>query len=55
MCKDCKRTFTKNPKSTKISEEKKKLIEKCLEERLSIEAIARTLSTGQKILVISTG
>jgi transposase-like protein len=50
MCKDCKKTFTKNPKSTKISEEKTKLIQKCLEERLSIEAIAHTTNSAKRTI-----
>lgn len=47
-CRACNKTFTKNPKSKTISPEKERLIQNCLEERLSIEAIARTTNSAKR-------
>jgi transposase-like protein len=47
-CKDCDKTFTKQPKSRKISAQKEVLITKLLEERLSIEAIARATNSAKR-------
>ena len=49
-CKACEKTFTKDPKSIKISNEKKELIQKCLEEKLSIEAIARMTKSAKRTI-----
>jgi transposase-like protein len=47
-CKDCNRTFTTNPKSKHIPAEKEVLISKLLQERLSIEAIARATNSAKR-------
>jgi transposase-like protein len=47
-CKACRRAWTPDGKSRRVSAEKEALIEKALEERLSQRAIARTLSAGRE-------
>jgi transposase-like protein len=47
-CKDCNKTFTTQPKSNRITPEKEALISKLLEERLSIEAIARATNAAKR-------
>jgi transposase-like protein len=48
QCEDCGKTFTPEPRSNRLSKEKEELIERALEERLSIEAIARLLKVAKK-------
>jgi transposase-like protein len=48
LCEDCNMTFTPEPRSNRLSKEKEELIERALEERLSIEAIARLLKVAKK-------
>ena len=47
-CKNCDKTFTTQPKSNRISAEKEALIGKLLEERLSVEAIARVTNAAKR-------
>ena len=47
---DGKRTFTPPPTTNTISAEKEQLIERCLAERLSIEAIARLTRSAKKTI-----
>lgn len=47
-CKDCDKTFTTSPKSNRITAEKEALIGKLLEERLSVEAIARATNSAKR-------
>ena len=46
-CTACNKTFTPHPKPTTISDEKRQLIHQLLEERLSIEAIARVTHSAK--------
>jgi transposase-like protein len=51
QCEDCDKTFTPEPRSNRLSPEKEELIERALEERLSIEAIeaiARLFQVAKK-------
>ena len=47
-CKDCDQTFTAEPKSNRISPEKEALIQRLLEERLSVAAIARATHSAKR-------
>ena len=47
-CKECNKTFTTEPKSNRIPLEKEQLIAKLLQERLSIEAIARVTNSAKR-------
>ena len=49
-CQSCNRTFTPQPGTNKISADKEQLIERCLAERLSIEAIARLTRSAKKTI-----
>jgi transposase-like protein len=42
-CKACKKTFSPNPQSNAVTEEKRQLILRCLEERTAIRGICRTV------------
>ena len=48
QCETCDKTFTPEPRSNRLSQEKEEMIERALEERLSIEAIARLLKVAKK-------
>ena len=47
-CKDCQKTFTEQPQSNRISAEKEALLTRLLQERLSIEAIARATNAAKR-------
>ena len=47
-CKDCQKTFTQEPKSCRIAPEKEALIGRLLDERLSVEAIARVTNSAKR-------
>lgn len=49
-CTACKKCFTHEPHSNRITAEKEQLIERALEERLSIEATARLLKVAKKTI-----
>jgi transposase-like protein len=44
-CKDCGRQFVENPRSNRISEEKRALVDKLLVERVSQAGIARVVGS----------
>jgi|WetSurMetagenome_2_1015567.scaffolds.fasta_scaffold311325_3 insertion element IS1 protein InsB len=47
-CKNCNRQFVLNPKSNKISEETKQLIDKLLLEKISLAGIARSTQASKR-------
>ncbi|MDX1931071.1 MAG: helix-turn-helix domain-containing protein [Capsulimonadales bacterium] len=47
-CKDCNKTFTLDPIAKHISPEKEALIARLLQERLSVEAIARATRCAKR-------
>jgi transposase-like protein len=47
-CNACHKTFTAKPDSNRITPQKEQLIERALEERLSIEAIARLTKSAKR-------
>ncbi len=49
-CDNCKKCFTDNPRSNRVTPEKEQLIERALAERLSIEATARLLKVAKKTI-----
>ena len=49
-CNDCNKTYTKNPKSNRVTPEKEQLILRLLEEKLSVEAIARATHSAKKTI-----
>lgn len=49
-CTDCRKCFTHEPRSNRLTPEKELLIERALEERLSIEATARLLKVAKKTI-----
>lgn len=49
-CIDCKKCFTVDPHSNRVTAAKELLIERALEERLSIEATARLLKVAKKTI-----
>ena len=50
MCKDCGRQFIENPANKPISEERKKLIDSLLLEKLSLAGIARVGGVSEQWL-----
>jgi transposase-like protein len=50
QCKECKRQFVQNPKSNKISEETKQLIDKLLLEKISLAGIVRSTQVSKRWL-----
>jgi transposase-like protein len=50
QCTACERTFTPKPHSRRVTEEKEEAILRALEERLSLEAIARLLKVAKKTI-----
>ena len=50
MCKDCGRQFIENPTNKPISEEKKKLIDRLLLEKLPLAGIARVVGVSAQWL-----
>ena len=50
ICKDCGRQFVKNSVNKPISEEKKKLIDKLLLEKIPLAGIARVVEVSKKWL-----
>jgi transposase-like protein len=46
-CKACGKTFTLNPRSRDLSDQKREQIENCLAERMSQRAIARALGVSR--------
>lgn len=50
MCKDCGRQFIENPANKPISEEKKKLIDKLLLEKIPLAGIARVVGVSEQWL-----
>jgi transposase-like protein len=51
LCNKCHKTFTLNPKPRRVSEEKTKLIENALAERISQRGIARTLGVSRNTVI----
>lgn len=49
-CKVCQKTFTPEPGTNRISAEKEQMIQRALEERLSIEAAARLCKAAKKTI-----
>jgi transposase-like protein len=49
-CKDCNKTFTPQPNTRKTTPQTEAKILRALEERLSIEAIARLLKVAKKTI-----
>jgi len=47
-CRTCDKTFTHNPGTSRISPEKEQLIQSLLEERMSIEGIARVARCAKR-------
>jgi hypothetical protein len=50
MCKNCKRQFVENPENTVISQEKKDLIDRLLNERISLSGICRAVRVSKRWL-----
>lgn len=50
MCKHCKRQFVENPENTVISQEKKDLIGRVLNERISLSGICRAVRVSKRWL-----
>jgi IS1 family transposase/transposase-like protein len=50
LCKECHRQFVENPIQSRISDEKKALIDKLLLERISLAGIARVVGVSQRWL-----